>query len=351
MSRAEEPPTPAELDRIYRTEVRPYLFDTALPAQDPLLVLLGGQPGAGKSQAARAVQQRHPQAALLALTGDALRPFAPGYQELMAGDDRRMPNITQRVTGPWVRRAIDEALNNRISLLLEGTFRDPATTVDTAARFAGQGYWTEAVALAVRAERSRLDSVDRYYELVASGLPGRWTPPTAHDNAYTALPDTVAAAAASPKVHRLVVTNRAGDDLYLGGVDQADRQPAALAALDQARAIPFFPVQAREWLDRLHLNAIRATQAGRLDAVSRPVFTQLLQDARVILPMAHPPGSAEHHSETRHLEHLERTVTAPNPLRAAFPASPHPGRPPTTGGPSAQGPEPPQQHQQHRRTL
>jgi UDP-N-acetylglucosamine kinase len=50
--------TAAEADRIYRVEVRTFLFDTAAPATEPRLVLLGGQPGAGKSRATRAIEQR-----------------------------------------------------------------------------------------------------------------------------------------------------------------------------------------------------------------------------------------------------------------------------------------------------
>jgi UDP-N-acetylglucosamine kinase len=247
----------------------------------------------------------------------------------MAGDDRRMPNITQRVTGPWVRRAIDEALANRFSLLLEGTFRDPSTVVDTAARFAARDYRTEAVALAVRAERSRLDSVDRYYTLVARGLPGRWTPPGAHDGAYAALPDTVAAAAASPQVHQVVVTNRTGEDLFVGDAARTGRSAAARVAVVRARDTPFPRGEARQWLARLHLNVAHARQAGRIDEVSRPVLRQLVQDARVILPMAHPPGSADHGREQRRIDQLDRALRPPHPQRSAYPAKPAPGAGPT----------------------
>jgi hypothetical protein len=216
--------------------------------------------------------------------------------------------------------------------------------VGTASRFAAHGYQVEVIALAVRAERSRLDSVDRYYEACARGQAGRWTPPTAHDRAYAKLPETVRAAAASPDVHRLVVTNRTGRDLYVG-LPHPDRPAEATAALAAGHRAPLREAEARDWLGLLHLNVRRAADTGRLDAVSRPVFAQLAQDARTVLRMAHPdPTSRAHQDATRQIDAIGPTVRAPSPARLAFPASPPdprpprrppdlPPRPPSAGGP------------------
>lgn len=56
------------------------------------MVLLGGQPAAGKSQAMASTVQRHG-GTLVPLTGDELRPLHPRYDELQAEDaqTRRRP--------------------------------------------------------------------------------------------------------------------------------------------------------------------------------------------------------------------------------------------------------------------
>lgn len=73
-----------------------------------------------------------------------------------------MPNATGPTVAAWVRWCIDHALAERMSLVLEGTFRDADVVSATVRRFAQAGYVTEAVVLAVRPELSRLDTFLRY---------------------------------------------------------------------------------------------------------------------------------------------------------------------------------------------
>ncbi|MFJ1550713.1 zeta toxin family protein [Streptomyces sp. NPDC088246] len=197
----------AEFDRT----VRRYVFDGYQPQPDqPVLVLLGAQPAAGKSQAMQATQRRYEGADLVPLTGDELRSLHPEYDELR----REGPQTFAQASGPWVRMSIDYALKNRYSLVLEGVFRDPEMTISTAERFAVAGFRVEIVALGVREEISRLDALHRFLT-PGTGLPGRWTPPALQYLSYRMMPETVAAAEASAIVQRITITNRTGADLYV----------------------------------------------------------------------------------------------------------------------------------------
>lgn len=71
-------------------------------------------------------------------------------------------------------------------------------------------------ALAVPPVLSRLAMLERYYRDRSVGLPARWTPAEAHDNAVANLPATVRAVAASLLVDRLTVIDRGGGVLYDG---------------------------------------------------------------------------------------------------------------------------------------
>jgi hypothetical protein len=98
--------------------------------------------------------------------------------------------------------------------VVEETFRNPQTTLGTAARFAAAGHQVHVVALAVPEMMSRLSCLERYYGERAAGNHGRWTPPDAHDVGYEGTPRTVEAAENDLAVHRLTVMDRDGRILY-----------------------------------------------------------------------------------------------------------------------------------------
>ena len=167
--------SPDVLADLFERQIKPYVFAGHRPSTAPRLVLLGGQPGSGKSYAVARLTRDDPNADLAVLTGDALRPFHPHCPTLLRADPLAMPNAIGPAVAAWVRRCIDHAMAERISLVLEGTFRDADAVSATVRRFAQAGYVTEAVVLAVRPERSRLDSLLRYVSPDAATA-ARWTP-------------------------------------------------------------------------------------------------------------------------------------------------------------------------------
>ncbi|WP_225828518.1 zeta toxin family protein [Streptomyces naphthomycinicus] len=230
--------TEAQLRARFEERVRDFVFSGHSPRDEPVLVLAGAQPAAGKSQAMAAAEQRRRDHDLVPLTGDELRAFHPQYEMLLRDEPLLFPNATAQASGAWVRMSIEHARTQGYSLILEGVFRNPEIVMATAAQFADAAYEVEVLALGVRAERSRLDSLHRYLES------GRWTPPTAHDSAYTAMPETIAAAEASPAVQRLTITDRTGVDLYVNERDATGlwrTAPADVTALQESRARPLPP--------------------------------------------------------------------------------------------------------------
>ncbi|MFI9206467.1 zeta toxin family protein [Streptomyces sp. NPDC053048] len=298
-----------ELANIFATEVRDFVFSGYAPQRDPVLVLLGGQPAAGKSQAMAAAEQRHADRQLVPLTGDELRRFHPRYQELLETQPLLFPNATGQASGAWVRMSIEHALDHGYSLMLEGIFRDPAMTVATAERFARAGRSVEVIGLAVPEERSRLDSLHRY--LAA----GRWTPPNAHDLAIRMMPETIAAAEASAAVRRITITNRAAEELYVNERGPDGRwmgEPGAVQALMAGRARPLPADEARGWLVRHREVVIAFAGRAEIDDTSRPVLHQVTVDAESIAVMANPdPRSALRSAHAGELTVLRAVVSEP----------------------------------------
>ncbi|MDR1513964.1 MAG: zeta toxin family protein, partial [Propionibacteriaceae bacterium] len=169
----------AWLTWMFQARARDDIFDGHAPAVGvPLLVLLGGQPAAGKTTAQEAVLAANPGAGLVPITGDDLREYHPDYRRLSADAPLEMPAVTAPVSGGLVHLALDHALANRYSVLLEGTFRDSAMVAGNAERFAEAGYRVEVVAVAAPAAVSRLSAEQRSLA-DAAGAFGRWTPPEA----------------------------------------------------------------------------------------------------------------------------------------------------------------------------
>ncbi|MFF2022972.1 zeta toxin family protein [Streptomyces sp. NPDC058171] len=319
--------TEEQLRARFDARVKEAVFGSYQPQENPALVLLGGQPAAGKSRAMAATVQRHG-GTLVPLTGDELRPFHPRYQELQSEDAQTREAATAQFSGAMVRMSIDHALAHDYGLLLEGIFRDPAMTIGTAERFAAADRPVSVVALAVREERTRLDALDRFLD------GGRWTPPELQDLAYGKVPQTVAAAEQSPAVTSVVITNRSGADLYTNERGPDGRWPGgpgAVQAMETERAQPMPAQEAASWLAKYHTVVVEMAARGETNDKSRPVLRQVTRDAETVAAMASPdprsPVRQQHEAVKPLLSILvEQPLTAagpvPLPLQSTPPLTP-----------------------------
>jgi predicted kinase len=285
--------SPAWLERVFAAEARADIFGARRPAVGvPLLVLLGGQPAAGKTTAQRAVLAANPDAGLVPVTGDDLREHHPDYPELAADGPLEMPGATAGVSGGLVKLALDHALAGRYSVLLEGTFRDTGMVEATARRFAQAGYRVEVVAVAAPAAASRLSAEQRCLA-DQEGQLGRWTPPGAHEAALAASSQTVAALEALPFVSRVQVHTR-GRVLYdnqRGPAGEWLDEPRAARVVRAEQDRRLAPAEAADWLDRYQEVFQRAlARPGYLSAATMPAYRRLQQDAAAMIPIAaaHP---------------------------------------------------------------
>lgn len=112
--------------------------------------------------------------------------------------------------------SVDYANRNRISSLIEGTWRNAATVLDEARRAKSLGRHTHAVIVSVPPTLSALGILNRFYVDRARGLPARWTPISAHEIAVTNLPQTLSEILNSPDIDEFTVMNRSGISLWTG---------------------------------------------------------------------------------------------------------------------------------------
>lgn len=285
------------LQQRWETFVKPALFAGRTPSAQPTVILIGGQPGCGKTLGLNHVLAMYPDESFVPIIGDDLRPYHPDHQQALHDPDETvMPAITAQASGAWVRKGIEHAAAHGYNTVVEGTFRNPQTTLDTAGRFAAAGHQVHVVALAVPEDLSRLSCLERYYGERAAGNHGRWTPPAAHDLGYEGTPGTVEAAENDPAVHRLTVMDRAANVLYdnTRGPDGQWHQPlGARQALEARRAQPFTAEETDQWLSTAGRVQQWAAQVG-ISPQARDALQQIQVIAtRLEALRARPDAQAE----------------------------------------------------------
>jgi hypothetical protein len=204
-----EPLTPEQIDEIYRTLIKPTLFaDSHVGEATPNLVLLGGQPGSGKSRASARLLVEH--RGMVAVSGDDLRIYHPNFRDLINNQPEQAGAVLADATRPWVRAAIQSALDERRGLLLEGTFGDAEVTLATARRFRDAGFNVHIVAIASPRVLSVVTVASRYLRDLKMGAAARFTRLSAHDHGYDGTARLVNALQATTAVDRVTITSRNG---------------------------------------------------------------------------------------------------------------------------------------------
>ena len=225
----------ATLDRVYVDLVRPLLFEDLSASAAPELIMVGGQPGAGKTTATvHAVRDLMRKGGSVAyINGDELRPFHPQYAALVAADRSTAADKTGADVGLWVERAIREAAVGRFHAVIATTMRQPEVVRRTAEQFTAQGFRFEMRVVVVDPEASQLGIYERFATGLASpsALP-RFTLPSYHTDALAQMPKTLAAVVKLAKVVRFV--DRQGRELYSSRVSNV----SSVKALEELRRQP-----------------------------------------------------------------------------------------------------------------
>lgn len=119
-----------------------------------------------------------------------------------------MPNVTQAFSGPAVERAIAEAAQRRVNVIVEGAYRDPDTTFRTMQMYAAAGYRTELVTVSTSIYASQIAAQQRYLDALREGYDARWTPRSALRRGYDESASILTAALAVAACHVVSVVDR-----------------------------------------------------------------------------------------------------------------------------------------------
>ena len=315
----------AELAAILERDILPAYFPSEEASLTPTLVVLAGQPGAGRSRAVhRAIADRRDDLAII--NSDDLRALHPRLGELERSRSQEAAQTLARATATWLRGCIRYARENHRSLLLDGSFSDPSVVTATAARFAAEGFRTRVVVVASRRAESLLSVLSLYLRNVQANAPARYVSREAHDRGFDATRALVAELEAAASIDRLTVVSRGGRTAFdADRTEAADTFRGAGAALVAEQAAPMGRFDATQWLSELH--HVTGFAASRRD-LPRDV-TQVLIDLheaslREVIPELQVPtggkfATAIEQRTVARLVALRRALKPEPPVDAAAP--------------------------------
>lgn len=234
--------TPGETGGVLAGADLDALFDLALrdrltgPARErPRLLLLGGQPGSGKSTLQRLVLPFLPKGTV-SYDGDDLLRLAPDYEWAMTADDRAASAPLARQVGGLHGLAMAHLRAGRVDAVCS----HPLGRADWAASwvegFRDAGYRVEVAFVATHSSNSRFAIADRHARARADQGFGRWMSELQHDRFYLGVPNTVEFLETHRLVDSLYVLSRDGEVLYANHLEEDWRtEPFGRLALEAER--------------------------------------------------------------------------------------------------------------------
>lgn len=281
----------ARNERIFRTEILPdYLPDDIGNAERPTLIVLGGQPGSGKTAVLTAVHAELEQSdPVIRIVGDDLRSYHPDYITAQTTDPMGASRLTRSDADIWSEKLLTAATERGVDVVFETTMQGPDHVQHIITIGRGANYRIEAHVLAINARVSWQGSHYRFEEMnnadVAVALPSRLD----HDAAVSGLAESLERIERGRLADRVVLQTIDSEKLYDKALEHGPWRSAISASrvLEATRNRPLSRDEidqfAEVWekvLSRMHA---RSAPAERIDEVrnqSRDDLATFLSERR-----------------------------------------------------------------------
>ncbi|MFJ3363531.1 zeta toxin family protein [Streptomyces anthocyanicus] len=206
-------PQQESLDVLHRT-ILPAALQSAVPQTRPVVVVVAGQPGAGKTAAADLVQAAlDRRGGCVRIGRDLYKPAHRHYAGALAADVRTAGALVRSDTAGWQAAVEDHVRAMRCDAVVESALADPDDFRLSSAAYRAAGHRIEVFALATPQALSQLGIVDRFLTEAAVGG-GRYVQWENHDACATKMLDTLAVIEAEQLADRVTVVRRDGTVLY-----------------------------------------------------------------------------------------------------------------------------------------
>jgi predicted ABC-type ATPase len=176
----------------------------------PKVFILGGQPGAGKTELIGIVQQEMAGDVVIC-NADNFRQYHPRHAEIAKNEPAEFyPDITAPYAMLWNKMLRDYCEANRLNYVLETTFSSGSRMNDTISEVRNKGCEVNIKILAVHSDISFLYTLSRYEDMLAVSHYGRVVGKHAHDERYNAIAATLSLVQEANLYHHIAIYGRPG---------------------------------------------------------------------------------------------------------------------------------------------
>ncbi|MDR1180707.1 MAG: zeta toxin family protein [Bacteroidales bacterium] len=171
------------------------LAHNAIPQDNPIAIILGGQNASGKSTLGKQFLKEYQNAGgIVKIEGDALREYHPLFPNFIQDDDKLMTAYTAKDSGRWTERVIRDCAASKRNMLIETTLRNPDVATGTVKQLHQlAGYDVQVKAFVVSYDKSLVGCFRRYERMKLQDGFGRFVHDHALNAAYAGMPKTLQA--------------------------------------------------------------------------------------------------------------------------------------------------------------
>jgi hypothetical protein len=204
--------SPEQHEKVF-TSLQTQFFSQLQPVEMPIAVIVGGQPGAGKTIINSSLKNLYNNN-IAVINGDDYRELHPYYLEIAEENDKNIAEYTEVDVRDWTSRLFNLSINKSYNTALEITLRQDKPILATLENLNRFGYRSQLKVIAVKKEFSILGIHQRYeFQRSVKGF-GRWTTQEAHDASYDNMHYTILALEASPFLSSISISCRDGSKIY-----------------------------------------------------------------------------------------------------------------------------------------
>lgn len=150
------------LDSIWSRSIHRGRENEIKTSKNPVGYVLGGQPGAGKSSLAKAIL--HNSQNTISIDLDDYRQWHPHFSEIQKTYGKESSRITQKFAAKILDAILQRAINQKLNIIIEGTFRKADVPLKTLKTLKDNGYKTFVCIKTCPAEVSWNRCLYRYEE-------------------------------------------------------------------------------------------------------------------------------------------------------------------------------------------
>ena len=294
--------------------------------EQPVVVVVAGPPGSGKTTASVLVRAalRH-RGGAVHVGADLYKRAHRYYEELLDADVRTAGVRVRADTRRWQEEVEAYARSARLDVVVESALADPANFRAVSAAYRAAGYRVEVVVLAVAEAVSQLGVLQRFLGESAAGG-GRYVAWENHDGCAEGLLATLAVVEAEGLADRVTVVRRGLEPLYVNEfvAGQWSRTASAAAVVRAERTRPWSAPQTRGFRREL-VRAEVLVHDERLPADRRLAVSRDAERAaaaaepvrRGAQPLPGPPGTGYHRLSASEHRWVFEELIAPSYLRRA----------------------------------